>query len=68
MSIFEKNHKVTFLIFGAVLLLVGCEQSQIDTKETVSRPVKLLQVEQTPSTSTYRYPGSVLKDPLINQP
>lgn len=59
MSIFEKNHKVTFLIFGAVLLLVGCEQSQIDTKETVSRPVKLLQVEQTPSTSTYRYPGSV---------
>jgi RND family efflux transporter MFP subunit len=51
--------KVTFPLFGAVVLLVGCEQSQPDTKEQVSRPVKLFTVEQTATTSTYRYPGSV---------
>lgn len=59
MSISQQIHKVTLLTMGVVILLVGCEQSQQDTKEKIPRPVKLLEVGQIPETSTYRYPGSV---------
>lgn len=51
--------KVTLLFFGVVIWLTGCEQSQPDAKEQVSRPIKLFTIEQKATRSTYRYPGSV---------
>ncbi|MBR8844277.1 MULTISPECIES: efflux RND transporter periplasmic adaptor subunit [Pseudoalteromonas] len=59
MKNFPNLLKVIFLLFGSVVLLVGCEQAQPDVQKQVSRPVKLFAVEQTATSSTYRYPGSV---------
>lgn len=51
--------KVNLLLFGAISLLVGCGQSEPESTEQVSRPIKLFTVGQMKNGLVYRYPGSV---------